>query len=184
MRLKEGEKAPHFDTADIFGVPIRLDNFSNKRMLLSFYRFSSCPFCNLRVRNLIQKYPDFERQGLVILSFWQSSIEKILEDVGQQKVPFPLIPDPDGKIYARYSVEGSWWAALKVAFHPRQILQAAQRGFMTLKITGRANLVPADFLVGPDLTIKRAYYGSHIADHIPISEIESFLAAGKERSGF
>ena len=41
---------------------------------------------------------------------------------------------------------------------------------------GQPNLLPADFLLGPDLTIERAYYGRDIGDHLPFSEIEQFLA--------
>lgn len=175
MRLKKGDKALSFETSDIYGNPIRLEDFSGKKILLSFYRFSSCPFCNLRVHELIQKYSEFENKGLVMLSFWQSSKEKILEDVGRQKAPFPLIPDPKENIYARYGVYASWWATLKVALHPQRIFQVVREGFMTLKKTGKANMVPADFLINPDLTIRTAYYGKHIADHLPISEIELFL---------
>ena len=36
--------------------------------------------------------------------------------------------------------------------------------------------LPADFLLNPDLTIARAYYGRDIGDHLPLNEIEQFLA--------
>lgn len=37
------------------------------------------------------------------------------------------------------------------------------------------NQLPADFLIGPDLTIHQAYYGKHIGDHIGFADIEKFL---------
>jgi hypothetical protein len=48
-------------------------------------------------------------------------------------------------------------------------------GFRGGKVDGSKKLIPADFLIGPDLTIERAFYGTHIGDHLPIAEIESFL---------
>jgi hypothetical protein len=40
---------------------------------------------------------------------------------------------------------------------------------------GDKALIPADFLVGPDLIIEQAYYGNDIGDHLPLPEIDSFL---------
>jgi len=36
-------------------------------------------------------------------------------------------------------------------------------------------MVPADFLIGPDLTVQIAYYGSDIGDHLPIEKICQWL---------
>jgi hypothetical protein len=41
---------------------------------------------------------------------------------------------------------------------------------------GDKALIPADFLIGPDLVIKRAYYGKEIGDHMPLDDIEAFIA--------
>ena len=36
-------------------------------------------------------------------------------------------------------------------------------------------MVPADFLIDPDLTVQVAYYGSDIGDHLPIEKIYEWL---------
>ncbi len=179
MRLKAGEKAPLFEVEDIHGQRIALKDFAGQKLMVSFYRYSGCPFCNLRVADMIRHYPIFEKQNLKMISFWQSAKEDILETVGKQDAPFPLVPDKEMKIYALYGVERHLMAPLKVLLNPALSLRALFSPFMKLKIAGDVDLVPADFLIGPDLTIKRSYYGSHIADHIPISEIESFLVTGQ-----
>ena len=43
------------------------------------------------------------------------------------------------------------------------------------RMEGKKSLVPADFLIGPDLVVKKAYYGSDISDHMPIQEIVDSL---------
>jgi thioredoxin-dependent peroxiredoxin len=175
MRLKEGEKAPMFDIEDIYGKHIALKNLKGKKLMISFYRFSECPFCNLRVADLIQHYPDFEKQGLKMISFWQSTKEEILETVGTQHAPFPLIPDKQKKIYTLYGVENHFMAPWKVLLDLALSLRVLFSPFMKMKIAGEIDLVPADFLINSDGTIYRAYYGKHVGDHLPISEIESFI---------
>jgi len=36
-------------------------------------------------------------------------------------------------------------------------------------------MIPADFLIGPDLVIEKAYYGKDIGDHIPVADVEAWL---------
>jgi hypothetical protein len=40
---------------------------------------------------------------------------------------------------------------------------------------GIKSMVPADFLIGPDLTVQTAYYGSDIGDHLPLEKIYQWL---------
>lgn len=178
MRLGKGQKAPHFEVEDIFGTKVSLDRLRGRKSMISFYRYSGCPFCNLRVAELIRAYPGLDMEGLAMLSFWQSPKEDIEEAVGTQKPPFPLIADPHKRIYARYGVENRSWAPWKVLLDPALAIRALRSPFMSLKNGGEVDLVPADFLVNPDLTIHAAYYGKHVGDHMPVEDIRRFLARG------
>jgi len=42
-----------------------------------------------------------------------------------------------------------------------------------------ASQLPAEFLIGPDGTIDRAYYGKDIGDHLPIGEIDSWVESNQ-----
>ena len=55
MRLQAGQAAPDFLRPDIGGKTIRLSDYRGRYLLLSFYRYASCPFCNLRVNNIFSK---------------------------------------------------------------------------------------------------------------------------------
>jgi len=55
MRLQAGQPAPDFLRPDIGGKTIRLGDYRGRYLLLSFYRYASCPFCNLRVHELLQR---------------------------------------------------------------------------------------------------------------------------------
>ena len=97
----------------------------------------------------------------------------MLQYVGKQKVPFPIIPDPKREIYKLYGVEKSWIKYV-LGGMTGKMRKARNLGFKIGKMEGQLNLVPADFLI-ENLTIKRAYYGKNIGDHMPFEEIYNFL---------
>jgi len=145
--------------------------------MISFYRYASCPLCNLRVHELIQHFPAFNSKGLSLLAFFQSPDEGIRQYVGKQAAPFPIIADPNHEIYQRYGVAPSWLGFGKaMAFKLPMAFQAVfRKGFLPGRMDGDKAMIPADFLITPEQTIYRAYYGSDIGDHLPIKEIQSFL---------
>ncbi len=173
MRLKDGEKAIDFSVIDLSGRKITLQDFKDKKVLLSFFRYASCPLCNLRISQLIQQYENLNEKGIVILAFFQSPKESMLEYVGKQNVPFPLIPDPKREIYRLYRVEKSWFKYV-IGGISWKMFKALRKGYKIKDQEGKQNLVPADFLI-EKMIIKKAYYGKTIADHISFKEINQFL---------
>jgi len=176
MRLNKGEPAKHFTTKDVFDRYISLDNYKGKKLMLSFYRYASCPLCNLRINQLIQQYNSFHDNGLEMLAFFQSPKESILEYVGKHDAPFSIIADPNRKVYRTYGVESSWigffkGSVLKIS----RLKEAIEKGFKPGRMEGNKALIPADFLIDEDQNIVRAYYGKDIGDHLPIEEIKEWL---------
>lgn len=177
MKLKTGDTLPLFNMKDIFEEEINLEHYAGSKVLLSFYRFASCPFCNLRVHQLMGKVPDYEKQGLKIISFWQSTQENLLEHVKDRHILFPMISDYERHVYKKYGIESDWRGSVKlITSNPKLALEAMKfNGATVPKVDGHMNLIPADFLINPDLTLYQAYYGSHIGDHIPFADIEKFI---------
>ncbi|NPD88705.1 MAG: AhpC/TSA family protein [Asgard group archaeon] len=173
MRLKAGDVAKDFSLEDISGKQLSLADFKDKKLLLSFYRYASCPLCNLRVSQLIQIYDELKSKGLCFIAFFQSPKESIEKYVGIQNAPFPIISDPERKIYKLYGVEHSWIGYLRGGISIT-MLRALWKGFMIGKMEGKKNLLPADFLID-NIKVKKAYYGKTISDNLPIDEIKEFL---------
>jgi peroxiredoxin Q/BCP len=180
MKLRAGQAAPDFQIEDIHGTPIALGDYAGKMLMISFYRYASCPLCNLRVHELIQRYPEFHAQGLHLLAIFQSPRESIRQYVGKQETPFPLLADPARTLYRRYGVESSWLGFGKGLFKLPMVFDAViKKGFLPGKMENKFAMIPADFLVGPDLKIRRAFYGKDIGDHLPMPDIEGFLVSGR-----
>ena len=175
MRLKPGDRAGDFDTQDLEGRRITLKDYAGSRLLLSFHRYASCPLCNLRVHQLIRNQDRFNDQGLQVLAVFQSPPESIIKYVGRQKAPFPLVADPQHVMYRAYGVETSWGGFVKGGLRVVSLTRALGLGFRPGHMEGRIALVPADFLIGPDLTINHAYYGRDIGDHLSLPAIEAWL---------
>ena len=173
MRLKKGSSALEFSITDIFGKKISLTDYSDQKLMLSFYRYASCPLCNLRVDQLIQEYDKLSSNGLSMIAFFQSPKESILKYVGKQDAPFPIIADLDRKIYKLYGVEHSWIGYIRGGLS-RTMFRALKSGFRFGKMEGKRDLLPADFLI-KDFKVHTAFYGKKISDHIPLEEIEAFL---------
>ncbi|MFC1563982.1 peroxiredoxin family protein [candidate division KSB1 bacterium] len=176
MRLKNGNKAKDFEVSDIYDKSIKLADYKGKYLLLSFYRYASCPFCNLRIHRLIEIYEDLQSKGLEMAAFFQSPKESIMQYAGEQSAPFPIIPDPERNIYREYGIESSWSGMLKsMIFRLNDGFGAIRKGFLPGKMEGVKALIPADFLISPDQIIHKAYYGKDIGDHIPVDDIYKWL---------
>ena len=175
MRIQPGQPAKNFSSEDLLGNTVALSDYKGKRLMLSFYRYAACPLCNLRVHHLIQQYPLFVEKGLHLVAVFQSPRESIFKYAGKQNAPFPVIADPDRTLYRLYGIESSWPGFIKGSLRLSSVVSALMKGFLPGKMEGIKSMVPADFLIGPDLTVQVAYYGKDIGDHLPVERIHEWL---------
>ena len=178
MRLQAGQAAPTFAVQDVHGRMICLDDYRGRYLLLSFYRYASCPFCNLRVHELMQRLTKLENVDLSLVAVFQSPRAQIAQHIGKQRPPFPILPDPRLQLYRDYRVETSLRAFLIGATrHIGKALRAIRLGFLPGRIQGSVMRVPADFLIDPHGELMIAYYGRDISDHLPIEAVLQQLQA-------
>jgi peroxiredoxin len=173
--LNDGIAAPNFAQKDIADTLIDLSKYKGKKVMLSFYRYASCPLCNLRIQDLIRHYPTFKSKGLEMIAVFQSPKSSILEYVGKQDAPFPIVPDPEQQLYHLYGVSGDWGKFVKGLIQPKKIFATVKNGFLPGKMENDINMIPADFLIDENGTIHTAYYGKDASDHLHIKVIENFL---------
>ena len=178
MKLSPGDEAVPFATVDIDGRPISLDRYRGKPLLLMFFRFASCPMCNLRIHDFAKAYSRLHDNGLEAVAFFNSSAIAIKRNSGNRDCSFSLVPDPNQDIYRDFAVRTSWLGFLKSMMLPSFYVdwfRAMRHGFW-----GGADLemakMPADFLVGPNGRFLLVHYGNTIGDHLSVHEIEHALA--------
>jgi hypothetical protein len=72
-RLQAGDLAPAFTLPTLDGSNFSLGALRGKRTLLAFHRHAGCPYCNLRVHELINAHPQLERAGVQVVAVFGSS---------------------------------------------------------------------------------------------------------------
>ena len=177
MRLDPGATAVPFTTHAIDGTAVSLSQFAGSPVLLMFLRYASCPMCNLHLHDLARGYGTLRDRGLTVVAFFHSPVHAIRAHAGSRQYPFPLVADPELRVYRLYGVETSW---------PRLLLSIAKPSFyvsffrsLVHGFWGGAALqmakMPADFLVGPDGRLVAAHYGRDIGDHLTVAQLHAFL---------
>jgi peroxiredoxin len=170
-RIIENTKPKNFEAKDFLGNKIQLEDFKGRKVVLTFFRDASCPFCNLRLQSLINNYNTFRSQNIEVITFFNSTTEDILKYAGKQNPPFPIIPDPDLRMYKLYGVETSFMGKLKTMVNVKKVMQAVKSEFFNTRSFFERNTIPADFLISEDYVIVKAHYGKEFSDHLLISEI-------------
>ena len=167
--------APDFTHVDMEGRKLRLSDYKGKKVLLSFFRFATCPFCTVRFARLSQEARQYSDMGIQIIAVFESSPEYIQEYLGNRSLPFPVIADPDGVLYASYGVKKSLFGMMLGMFRmPSLIRLMFDRNYKMAKPDSSIIRIPADFLIGTNQQIEDAYYGRDIGDHIPFHRIDRF----------
>ena len=65
-QLSVGDDAPSIVLPAVDGTDFDLSKFKGKRVILTFFRFDSCPFCNLRVHRLVKRWGEFPEDTVMV----------------------------------------------------------------------------------------------------------------------
>lgn len=170
-QLKVKDSALHFIGKDIYGNTVDLNSFRGQKVLITFFRVATCPFCNMAVQELINGHEELEKKGIKVIALFSSTAEEIHEYAGKQNPPFPIIADPDFKIYEQYGIKISFKGLMKTMLKPVRVFDAMISGFFNLKSMSKKPIIPADFLIDENHKIIKAHYGSDYGDHISVPEL-------------
>ena len=172
MQLKVNQNSPEFNGIDLNGKTISLNNYKNKKVLISFLRGASCAFCNMRVHELIKNYSELQKNNIEIITVFTSSKTEMEKYVGKQQAPFPMVPNPSLSLYKKFGVEYSH-LGMFVAMFKRMptLIKSMGKGMFGLKSLFDVPSLPADFLINEKGGIEIAYYGKDYGDHLTIDDI-------------
>ena len=174
MRLKTGQSAPNFNLTDISAIKFKTEKLKGKRYLLTFYRFASCPFCNLRLHNMISEYKKYD-DSFEVIAVFDSSLENLQKYATRHQSPFPVLADEDNAIHRLYKVEHSILGVIKgVVLRFPSLMLSMVKGYIPWCIKGDITAMPADFLIDENGIIQAAYYGDDEGDHIPLHLVKQF----------
>ncbi|WP_333607358.1 redoxin domain-containing protein [Arsukibacterium sp.] len=183
MKRQPGDKLTHVVLPALDGQLFDTRSLEGRPFMLSFFRFASCPFCNLRMHELVTRFNEFA-DDFTIVAVFDSPLDNLQRHANPHHAPFAVLADENNHFYQEYGIEYSLLGVVKgMLFRMPTMLRAMMRGYLPLRIKGRMTTMPADFLIDRSGRIIMAYYGSDEGDHLPFERVKSFSASETRASG-
>lgn len=156
---------------------------------VQFRRFAGCPICNLHLHSMMQRRDEIAAANIQEIVVFHSTVEEMR--VHAADLPFPVIADPDKRLYIEFGVESApralldpraWIAILRsIPFSLRASIVERKPLPPTNPRGGRLGL-PADFLIAPDGRVMASKYGDHADDQWSVDELLSLAGRREERN--
>ncbi len=166
MKLEAGKTAPEFVGETLDGGRLSLEGLRGKTVLLKFYRFASCPICNLHVRDYVGKADELEQAGITTVMVYHSP-RNLMETKIKTEVPFEMVTDRRKAIFGLYGVDFTWRGMFTLRVW-RKYARAMLHGFITRPFGHEGSMKghPADFLIDATGIVRYAHYGVDYADSL------------------
>ncbi len=174
MRRTPGSSVLNVTLPAIDGSTFDSTSLGGRPYMLAFFRFASCPFCNMRVHELVQRFDEFGDQFTIVAVF-DSPLDNLTKHTEGQHAPFPILADENNDYYRAYGVEHSVVGMFKgMILRMPTLLKGMAKGYIPTTIKGSMTTMPAEFLVDREGIIQRAYYAKDEGDHMPFEDLKAF----------
>ena len=104
--LKEGDSAPDFSGTDQNGNPIKLSDFSGKKLILYFYPKDDTPGCTKEACNLRDNYNELKNNDFEVIGVSADNSAKHLKFIDKYDLHFSLIADTEKSVINAYQCWG------------------------------------------------------------------------------
>ncbi|DAC37608.1 MAG: hypothetical protein CMA08_01215 [Euryarchaeota archaeon] len=174
-RIQAGDKAPKISLPSVDGQQVSLEQFKGQRVIFTFFRFASCPFCNIRIDRLTKRWSEFP-EGTVMIGVFDADVDELRKRIGKRDVPFILVADSTYEHFERHGVVKSFgrfmWGAVR---SPLTFMAATLKGYFprTLSLS-RMSTIPVDLLIDEEGIVAEAHYCKDTADHLSIEKMVAF----------
>ena len=115
--LAVGSEAPAITAINQDGAPVDFaEVYSKGTTLVYFYPKAGTPGCTAQACSLRDSFADLKGEGLQILGVSEDKPESQKKFREQNKLPFPLIADSDGKVAGAFGVPTTMGLAKRQSF--------------------------------------------------------------------
>jgi peroxiredoxin len=95
----------NFTLEDLHGTRWTLRGLAGKVVIVNFWA-TWCPPCRKEMPDLDALYQKFKDQGFVVLAISDEDAGKVKTFIAQEKVTYPVLLDPGGKVNKLFQIEG------------------------------------------------------------------------------
>lgn len=176
--MQPTDTAPQIQLTAIDGRPFDSYSLAGRRYLVTFFRFATCPFCNMRIAELVRRRDELGNDFEIVAVF-EAELEHLQKHASKHLAAFPILADPQKISYRQYEVGKSLFGVIKgIVTRMPVVITAMLRGYIPREVSSRLLTMPASFLVDEQGVIQRAYYGRDEGDHLSFDEIREFAHHG------
>ncbi|MBZ0253094.1 MAG: thioredoxin-dependent thiol peroxidase [Candidatus Methylomirabilis sp.] len=104
MPAEVGKKAPAFTLENEKGEKVSLKDFAGKKVVLYFYPKDMTPGCTVEAQGFRDAIKEFAKRKAAVLGVSADSVERHAKFRTKEKLPFPLLSDPEHKALEAYGV--------------------------------------------------------------------------------
>ena len=148
--LSIGQQAPDFELPNPQGELVSLAHLLAKGpVVVTFYRGSWCPYCNLQLRALQARLADIKALGAELVAISPQVPDDSLSEDEISKMEFSVLSDQDAKVASKYGV--AWEVPEFLLDHMRTDRQLDLESINN----GNANIlpIPATFVINKDAEV-------------------------------
>jgi len=165
--LKEGDRIPYFKLyrhdAELVDVA---DVLQEKNLVISFYRGTWCPYCNIELHSLIDCYPAIKQAGAELIAISPELPDQSMSYIEKKQIPFQVLSDPGNLVAKKFAL----------VIHLSEVLQEVYKGFDFDLVNKNGDLnwnlpIPATYLVTHDGIIHYAYINSDYTQRMEPDDI-------------
>ncbi|WP_417860461.1 peroxiredoxin-like family protein [Winogradskyella sediminis] len=174
--IKIGENAPHFNLPDANGDIISLSTLLHKGpVVVTFYRGSWCPYCNLQLRALQAKLDEIKALGANLIAISPEVPDGSMTENEISKMDFIVLSDQDAKVASAYGVA---WEVPDFLMEHMRVDRKLDLGNIN---NGNKNIlpIPATFILSKDGVVIWNYVN---VDYRTRSEPDDIIEALKSLS--
>lgn len=103
--LKATDFAPSFVLEDTEGQRVSSTTLLAEGLLIvSFYRGSWCPYCNMELEALQAAQPKFQRFGATLIAISPQTAVHSRKSMRQNRLTFPILSDPGNEVAAAFGL--------------------------------------------------------------------------------
>ncbi|MCW2588350.1 MAG: peroxiredoxin [Mycobacterium sp.] len=106
QRLEVGDKAPAFSLPNADGKPVKLSDFTGRKVVVYFYPAASTPGCTKQACDFRDSLAQLNEAGLDVIGISPDKPEKLAKFRDAESLTFPLLSDPERSVLTAWGTFG------------------------------------------------------------------------------
>ena len=174
-KLKIGDPAPDISLPAIDGTTFEMSSMKGRRVIFTFFRFSSCPFCNIRINRIMKRWDEFP-EDTVMVGVFDAEVSDLAKRMAKHNPKFTIVADESYQHFLAHGVEKSTTRVMLAPLRaPLTTLEAILRGYIPMTMSmSKMSTIPVDVLIDEEGKVVEAHYCRDTVDHLPIDRLISF----------